>query len=95
MYNSIVQPVQPVIVRVIDPPTQELGIGQIILQALGLTGIILVASLLLGIAAGALIIWLRVRQARTRLAGEAGDQIRLRLEPPQKAIPNDGLGAQN
>ena len=85
MYNGSVQPpVQPILVRVVGEPAQELGLGQIIGQALGLTGIILVLSLLLGIAAGGLFIWLRVRSARTRRAGEAGDQIRLRLEPPAR-----------
>jgi hypothetical protein len=80
-----VQPVQPIIVQVVDAPaTPELGIGQIIVQALGLTGIILLASMLVGAAVGGFFIYLRQRQARERLAGEAGDQIRLRLEPPAR-----------
>ena len=75
--------VQPIIVQAIDaPPAKELGLGEIILQAFGLTGIILGASILLGLALGALLFWVRVRQARDRRDGEAGDQIRLRLEPP-------------
>jgi hypothetical protein len=80
-----VQPVQPVIIRVVGEPAKELGLGQIIAQALGLTGMILGASLLLGIVVGGLIIWLRLRSARARRDGEAGDQIRLRLEPPRRA----------
>jgi hypothetical protein len=72
--------VRPIIVQTVDaPPAQELGLGEIILQAVGLTGIILVASVLLGLALGGGIIWLRTRQARGRREGEAGDQIRLRL----------------
>ena len=84
---DLVQPVQPIIVRVVGEPAQELGLGQIIAQALGLTGIILILSLLLGLAAGAVFIWLRLRSARTRRDGEAGDQIRLRLEPPVRSAP--------
>lgn len=73
--------VRPIIVQTVDaPPAQELGLGEIILQAVGLTGIILIASLVLGVALGAGIIWLRTRQARSRRDGEAGDQIRLRLD---------------
>jgi hypothetical protein len=75
--------VQPIIIRSIDaPPARELGLGEVILQAVGLTGLILVASVVLGLALGALLFWVRRREARDRRAGEAGDQIRLRLEPP-------------
>ena len=85
MYNDLVDPVQPVIVRVVGQPAPELGLGQIIAQALGLTGIILIASLLFGVAVGGLIIWLRLRAVRARQDGEAGDQIRLRLEGPRSS----------
>ena len=86
MYNPIVQPpVEPIIVRVVGQPAQELGLGQIIAQALGLTGIILVLSLVLGVLVGGVFIWLRVRNARARQDGEAWDQIRLHLEPPARS----------
>jgi len=75
-----VQPVQPIIVRVVEQPAKELSFGQIIAQALGLTGIILVVSLLLGLVAAGFFIWLRRRASRDRLDGEPGDQIKLRLE---------------
>ena len=74
-------------VRVVGEPTQELGLGQIIGQALGLTGIILVLSLIMGIVVGGIFIWVRLRSARARRDGEAGDQIRLRLEPPVRSAP--------
>jgi hypothetical protein len=77
---NVVQPVQPIIVRVVGEPAPELGLGQIIAQALGLTGIILILSLLLGLAAGAVFIWLRRRGQRGRQDGEPWDQIRLRLD---------------
>jgi hypothetical protein len=80
-----VQPVQPIIVRVVGEPTKELGFGQIIAQALGLAGIILIVSLVLGLAMGAAIVWLRRRRESEREAGEAGDQIKLRLEVPRSS----------
>ena len=77
---------EPIIVRTVDlPPTRELGLGEVILQAVGLTGGILLASLVLGLLAGWLLFRFRRRQSRDVLAGEAGDQIRLRLEPPTRA----------
>lgn len=72
--------VQPIIIRTIDQPTQELGIGATITQALGISGVLLIGSLLFGVLLGALFIWYRKRQVAARAAGEAGDQIRLRLE---------------
>ena len=63
--------VQPIIVRVVGQPAQELGLGQIIAQALGLTGIILILSLLLGLLRGRVFIWLRVRRPARGRIGEA------------------------
>jgi hypothetical protein len=76
--------VQPIIVRTVEQPTRELGLGDVIIQALGLTGALLIASLVLGALFGVAFIWFRKRQSRGRQAGEAGDQVRLRLEPPTR-----------
>jgi hypothetical protein len=73
--------VRPIIIQTVDADaTPELGLGGIILQAVGLTGIILIASVLFGLALSGGIIWLRKRQVAERREGEAGDQIRLRLD---------------
>ena len=83
--------VQPIIVQTIDaPPARELGLGEVIVQAVGLTGLILLASVVPGLALGALLFWVRRRQSRDRRAGEAGDQIRLRLEPPTARTSSAG-----
>ena len=83
--------VQPIIIKSIDAPaTPELSFGEIILQAVGLTGIILIASVLLGIGLAGLLFWIRRRRLRDAVAGEAGDQIRLRLEPPTARPSNAG-----
>jgi hypothetical protein len=72
--------IQPIIIRTIDQPTQELGIGATITQALGISGMLLLGSLIFGLLLGALFIWYRKRQVAGRAAGEAGDQIRLHLD---------------
>jgi hypothetical protein len=80
-----VAPLQPVIVRVVEsPPTPELGFGAILLQALGLTGMTIVASLVLGLALGGLFIWLRARRPSNSFNGTGSEQVRLRLEPPAR-----------
>jgi hypothetical protein len=78
-----VGPIQPVIVRVVDaPPTPELGFGGILLQALGLTGLTLVVSLLLGLLLGGLFIWLRAKHPANSFNGAGSERVRLHLEPP-------------
>ena len=82
-YNPDVGPVQPVIVRVVEaPPAPELGFGGILLQALGLTGLTLVTSLVLGLALGALFIWLRAKRPGNSFNGTGSERVRLHLEPP-------------
>lgn len=77
--------VQPIIVRVVEsPPTPELGFGGILLQALGLTGLTLVASLVFGLLLGALFIWLRSRRPANSFNGTGSQQVRLSLEPPSR-----------
>ena len=84
-------------VRVVGDPAQELGLGQIIAQALGLTGLILILSLLLGLLVGGVFIWLRLRSARAREDGDAWDQYpiaprvtpHVSVDPPAAGGPLD------
>jgi len=57
------QPIPTTIVQVVPPPTREVGVLDVLLGSLGLTGLIVLASLLLGALLGALIIGLRRWQA--------------------------------
>ena len=66
-YNRLVPAIEPIIVKVVHTPaTPELGFGAILAQALGLTGLTLIASLLLGLLLGALFIWMRTRRPLKR-----------------------------
>jgi ABC-type phosphate transport system permease subunit len=53
----------PIIVKLIEPPHDPTGIAGAILGAIGLTAAITLAAVTLGLIAGALIFWLRSRQA--------------------------------
>lgn len=76
-------PIQPIVVRVVEaPPSQELSFGGILLQALGLTGLVIVGSILLGILLGTLFVWLRTRRPSNAFNGTESERIRLQLEPP-------------
>lgn len=55
-------PSDPIIIKIIDPPTEIEGLGEVLLGALGVTGAIVVAALVCGIVmAGALFVLRRDR----------------------------------
>jgi hypothetical protein len=58
-----VQPITPIVVKVSGEYPKDIGVIDIIFGALGITGLILAGSLLLGLLLGALFIWFRNRQA--------------------------------
>jgi ABC-type phosphate transport system permease subunit len=57
------QPSKPIIVRIPqDPPKSELsGLADVLLGSLGLTGIIVVAAVLLGVVMAGVMFWVRSR----------------------------------
>jgi hypothetical protein len=86
-FEPIVQTVQPIIVQSVGEPTAELGMGELILHALGLTGLIVLASIAVGLLLGGLLIWRRLR-TRDEVDGQFGGQIQLHLEPPNAQRAN-------
>ena len=58
------QSAQPIIVQVLDEPIKSTGVGDIIIGALGLTGVMLLAALLLGALLGGLLIWIKKVRAK-------------------------------
>jgi hypothetical protein len=72
-------PPSPIIVRVVGPPTDTVTLGDVILQALGLTGVITLIALLSGFLLGALFIYIRTHRPDNAFNGETGDEMSLRL----------------
>jgi hypothetical protein len=60
------QPDKPIIVRIPqDPPKSELsGLSDVLLGSLGLTGVIVVAAVLLGLVMAGVLFWVRSRESR-------------------------------
>ena len=78
------QPVTPVIVKVVSDPTPQVTVVDVLVGALGLTGVIVAGSFVLGGVVGLLLIsYTRWRTAR---AGDAGtsDHTSLDLSSPLK-----------
>jgi hypothetical protein len=74
-----VQPAPPVIVRIIGPPTDAVSLGDVILQAMGLTGVITLVAVLLGLLLGGLFIFIRVRRPGNAFNGETSGELSLHL----------------
>lgn len=75
------QPSDPIVVRVIEEPVRETTVGDVILGALGLTGVLLLAALLFGLLLGFLMV------ARRRL--------RERRDVEEEGTQRLGLGADS
>lgn len=78
------QPITPVIVRVVSEPTPQVTVVDVIVDALGLTGAIVAGSLALGGVVGALLIaYKRWRSARSG-GDRTSDHTSLDLSSPLK-----------
>jgi hypothetical protein len=77
----LLQAITPVIVRVVDPPTRELTPGDVLLEAVLLTGAILALALLVGLLVGALFIGFKRLRPYNPFNGDASQQFRLGLGP--------------
>ena len=69
----------PIIVRVIGPPTDAVTLGDVILQALGLTGVITLGALVFGLLLGGVFIYLRTHRPDNAFNGETADELSLHL----------------
>ena len=60
-------PAPPIMVRVVqDEPTTGFNLADVLIKSLGLTVVITIASIVLGVVLGGAFIWLRVRRARNQ-----------------------------
>jgi hypothetical protein len=56
--------INPVVVRIVEEPTRETTVADILLGAVGFVGAVLLAALLVGFLAGVIFIIVRKRRAR-------------------------------
>jgi hypothetical protein len=61
MGNGFVAPTSPIIVKIIETPSDPTGLSEVLIGSLGLTGAILLLALLLGLLFGAVLFWVRSR----------------------------------
>ena len=57
------QPGGPIIVKITEPPKSELStLSQVLLGSLGLSGVLALTAILLGVGLGGVMFWLRKRR---------------------------------
>ena len=75
-------PPPPIIVKVVEPPVHGLGLGDVILNAVGLTGALAIGAVLFGLVLAVLVIGYRKMQARRISDEDAAQTQQLGLTPP-------------
>ena len=55
----------PIVVKIMEPESELSGLADVLLGAVGLSGVLLLFALVAGLAAGALVFWVRSRTSRS------------------------------
>jgi hypothetical protein len=76
----VLQPSNPIIVRVVEEPVESTTIVDVLVGALGLTSALLLAAILLGALLGGILIAVKVLRARYNLE-PVPDSVALRVTP--------------
>jgi uncharacterized Tic20 family protein len=67
----LLQPSNPIIVRVVEEPARETTVVDVLLGSIGLTGLLLLMAAVAGLALGALLVWWKKRRGVDALEIEA------------------------
>jgi hypothetical protein len=59
----MIQQSEPVIVKIIEPPKDPTGLADVLIGVLGLSTVLAIGAIAIGIAVGGLIFWVRSRRS--------------------------------
>jgi hypothetical protein len=63
MRDASGQPSSPIIVKLVETPSDPTGLAGVLVGSIGLTGAILLLAVLFGLLFGGVLFWMRSRQA--------------------------------
>jgi hypothetical protein len=75
----VVAPPSPIIVRIVGPPTESVSLGDVLLQALGITGVLTLIAVVSGLLLGVLFILMRSRRPLNAFNGDTSNELSLHL----------------
>jgi hypothetical protein len=61
MHDAPGQPASPIIVKIVETPSDPTGLSDVLIGSLGLTGVIVLLALVFGLLFGAVLFWMRSR----------------------------------
>ena len=80
---SPVPSAQPItVVQVVEKPTREISVGDILLGSVSFVGMALLAAAIVGLLAGGVLVWFKRLRPANRLNGQDADDTSLRLNTP-------------
>ena len=75
------QPMMPVIVKVVEAPTREINVADILLGSIGITGLFLLGAVVFGFVLGSALIWFK-RWQDAREVDQADSEVFHLTQPP-------------
>jgi hypothetical protein len=72
---TFLQAGQPILVRVVEQPVHDTSIADVIVGAIGLTGLLLLTAALLGAVLGGLLIGIKLLRARYHVESVPGSDV--------------------
>jgi hypothetical protein len=82
LFAQQVQPLTPIIVKVIEPPSKEISVADVLVGSFGITGLFLIGAALFGVLLGGVFILFRRWQDR-REQQAPGDEAFQLTQPPR------------
>jgi hypothetical protein len=79
------QPFVPIIVKVVEAPTKEIGPADVLLGSLGITGLFLLGAAVFGFALGGALILFKRWQAAREIGDQDSEVFRLTRPPRPQA----------
>lgn len=73
------EPFTPIVVQVVDEPSREMGMGDVLLGAVGVVGAILIAALVFGLVVGWAFILFQRWRPENAFNGQTADESTLKL----------------
>jgi hypothetical protein len=78
--SPVTQSAQPItVVQIVEPPTRETSVGDILLGSVGFVGFVLIAAFVVGLVAGVLLIAVKKLRPSNTFNGQNADESSLKL----------------